>query len=585
VRPIIAALAAVTVACRAAPGPALESVNPGVVFDDQSIEVAIRGTFLAPVTANLDRPGASTLAPYEVELSMGGQVVTRVDGAFRDRRTLSALLPAGMPPGVYRLRVMDPWGKDAALDDALVVARRTANGGQPSDGGHLTDGGQPDPGAAVRVPPLPHIDAAPTAGSVNTIFAFDASGSTDTKTPVDRLEVSWDFETVDGGVQSTPWAFDKAKTSQLLPGQQLVLLRARDEDGDVGYAARRIFVGDGISPICTVTTALPVDDNAQDCSNSFGDDGKLSLDEVVRLAPALKVQVVRFDVPETALLSGSPLRITEPIRLAGTPNLTLARELVIDSPGKVRISSLLVKGPGGKIRIENAAKLDLSDSEFSDAEPIRAIGAVHVRRTIFRNCQNQCIALSGGDGSVQVSQSSFFAGAASAIAIDLDSCPPPLLEPELAAELVGNVFLGFAIAVRVGTNCARATSIVHQTFHENTVGVAYYGAAQRHVLRNNVFSFQTQPILGCGLFSSLESRRNHVLHENVWDDCLANDQHLRTDPLYASPSGGDLRLGWGSPLIDAAPVIVVDGGTVDVNGDVPDDYLGLGPDYGGRETY
>ena len=34
----------------------------------------------------------------------------------------------------------------------------------------------------------------------------------------------------------------------------------------------------------------------------------------------------------------------------------------------------------------------------------------------------------------------------------------------------------------------------------------------------------------------------------------------------------------GSPLIDAAPLIVIDGGVVDVNGAAPGAYFGLGPD-------
>ena len=60
---------------------------------------------------------------------------------------------------------------------------------------------------------------------------------------------------------------------------------------------------------------------------------------------------------------------------------------------------------------------------------------------------------------------------------------------------------------------------------------------------------------------------------------------METDPKFASPDAGDFRLRWESPLIDTAPLIVVDGGVLDVNGAAPDAYLGNGPDYGGRETY
>ena len=258
----------------------------------------------------------------------------------------------------------------------------------------------------------------------------------------------------------------------------------------------------------------------------------------------------------------------------------MERELIIDSLQKVRISGLVVKGPNGKLRIENGAKLDLSDSDLSGAQAVRAIGAIDVRRTVFRNCQDACIAFYGVDGNVQVSQSSFTAGAASRIAIDLDQCPVGL---EPAANLVGNVFVGFPTAVRVGANFQRSTSIVHQTFHANGVAISYEGGWE-HVLLNNVFSGQTAAsILGCeGLFAL---RRDHVLYDQAAaDGCLAGDPGVvRADPLFGSAAGGDFRLQWGSPLIDTAPPVPVVG--VDVNGAAPGFYFGAGPDYGGRETY
>jgi hypothetical protein len=576
VRWIVAALGLVTAACRAGPGPVLESIDPWIVFQDRSTPVAIRGIFQAPVSANLDRPGVSDLKPYELELSTGGRVVTSMSAEFRERRTLWAVLPAGMPQGTYRARVVDPWGKEAALESALVVVAARAGRDQP-----LVDPGYLDP--SVRVPPLPEIYATPTVGDVNTLFYFDAYDSRDTKTPVALLEVSWGFELLDGGVQWTDWTINKEHVSHFLAGQDAVLLRARDEDGDVGYAARRIFVAADPTDLCEVTTWEAVDDGAQDCSNSLGPDGLLSLDEALRLAPVLKPKVVGFKIPATAALTGSPLTITDAIRLAGTPNITLERELIIASTGKVRISNLVVKGPAGKLRIENGAKLDLSDSEFSGAEPIRAIGGLAARRTSFRDCMSQCIVLTGGDGNVQVSQSSFTAGPSSAIAIDLHQCSSGLGP---VAELVGNVFVGFVLAVNVGANCQRATSIVHQTFYRNTVGIDFSSGTQ-HVLQNNVFTRGAEPIVGCGLFNGFESRQNNVVYDNTWDECLATDPGaVGTDPpLFASPSDGDFRLQWGSLLIDAAPPIVVDGGTLDVNGAATGAYLGARPDYGGRETY
>ena len=555
-------------ACRAAPGPLVESVDPGVVFDDESAQLAIRGAFQVPVEASLDNPPASTLEAYEVELSTSGQLVTSVPAAFTDWRTLAALLPAGMPQGTYRVRVIDPWGKDAALESALVVVARS--------------GAQLDQDAG-RLPPLAQLYVAPPLGDVNTLFQFDAGGSTDTRTPLELLEVSWGFEGTDGGVEWTPWTLDKGATSQLLAGEQTVLLRIRDEDGDVGYAARNLFVAADTSPICIVTTAAAIDDGAQDCATSLGSDGVLSLDEAVRLAPVLNAQLIGFNVPGSAALSGPALKITAPVSLAGIPNLTLERELIIQSPGTVRISGLMVNTKNGRLRVETGATLELSDSELSDADPIHVIGDMTVTRTLFRNCQNPCIDLNGDFGSVQVSQSSFTAGATSAIAIDVDHCQ---IGPEPAVDLVGNVFLGFPTAMRIRSNCQGATRIVHQTFHSNGVAISYEGGTN-HVLLNNVFSAQTgAAILGCQLVNAFANRRDHVLYGNAADGCLADDPGVvRVNPLFASPDGADLRLLGGSPLIDAAPQIVVDGGVVDVNGAAPGAYFGLGPDFGGRETF
>ena len=127
-RAVIAAFAAATVACRGAPGLTLESVQPRTVIDHQTVPLTIWGTFQTPMVANLDHPDASTLQPYEVELSVGGHAVTSIAGAFRDTRTLSALLPAGLPQGTYRVRVVDPYGRDAALEDALVVTSQAGGG-------------------------------------------------------------------------------------------------------------------------------------------------------------------------------------------------------------------------------------------------------------------------------------------------------------------------------------------------------------------------------------------------------------------------------------------------------------------------
>ena len=123
------------------------------------------------------------------------------------------------------------------------------------------------------------------------------------------------------------------------------------------------------------------------------------------------------------------------------------------------------------------------------------------------------------------------------------------------------------------------------TFHRNGVAIVYAGG-QTHVLRNNIFSEQsTSAIQGCAavMFSA---RRDHLLHLNGSDDCLASDPGATTiDPLYVAPSLGDFRLRRQSAAIDAAPAVTEGSATLDVNGPFPGSYQGMGPDLGGRETY
>jgi hypothetical protein len=588
VRATIATLAALSAACSAAPAPALHSVEPATVYEDEAVELVVRGVFQAPVIANLDWPASSTLKAYTLELSSGGRLVTTIPASFRDERTLSAMFPAGNPVGTYGVLAVDPWGKAALLEDGFRVIARETSLLDPPDGGSdagACDAGEGVDGGVCRLPPLARIDVAPGLGDVTTLFAFDAAGSTDERTPTSALEVSWSFEETDVERTWTPWTTAKGTTSTFPAGKETLLLQVRDEDGDVAYAAKRIFVAADTLPICIVTTAADDDDGAQDCTTSLGPDGKLSFREAVRIANMKLQQLIAFDLPVPSALSGNsgpPIQIDEAVRIAGSPGVTLERELVIASANQVRITGLVVQGPGGKLRITADGKLDITDSEIRHAESIRVAGTLHLRRTLLRDCLSACIAGEGA-GSLLVEQSSFFANPVGGTAIDLVTCPPdPLAGPVM--ELVGNTFAGFSTAVSVGANCDRSTSIVHQTFHRNTVAVAYQGG-QRHVLQNNVFSEQTgTTVLGCGQPSLFATRRNHALYANASDACLLDDPGVvSVDPRFAAPGAGDLRLRYGSPLIDTAPL--VGGGAVDVNGAAPGLYFGAGPDYGGRETY
>jgi hypothetical protein len=138
---------------------------------------------------------------------------------------------------------------------------------------------------------------------------------------------------------------------------------------------------------------------------------------------------------------------------------------------------------------------------------------------------------------------------------------------------MGNTFSGFATAIRVGSGCIRPTRIVHQTFHGNGVAIEYLGGAD-HVLRNNIFTAQqVTPVQGCT--ASFAARNDHLLYANADNGCIGSDPRVvPLNPWYVSSATGDFRLRYGSPAIEAA-----------VNGPAPNDFQGLGPDFGARETY
>ena len=78
-----------------------------------------------------------------------------------------------------------------------------------------------------ETPPTASLIASPISGTVDTVFNFDASGSTDAQTPPAQLEVRWDW---DGDwVWDTDWSTTKTAThSYDQPGTYPVAVEVRD---------------------------------------------------------------------------------------------------------------------------------------------------------------------------------------------------------------------------------------------------------------------------------------------------------------------------------------------------------------------
>jgi hypothetical protein len=121
-----AACAALACASPAEPGdPVPLAVYPGQGTGRTALAVEISGRDLDAATrADFSRPQGSTVdIRYSavLELVPGGTVVALQDVTLTPRRTLRATVPAGLPRGVYRLRITDPNGRSGVLAQAFRV--------------------------------------------------------------------------------------------------------------------------------------------------------------------------------------------------------------------------------------------------------------------------------------------------------------------------------------------------------------------------------------------------------------------------------------------------------------------------------
>jgi hypothetical protein len=596
VRILFAALCVATIGCRdRGPEPRLDAVEPSDCYNDEALALVLRGSFQVPVKANLGDPSQSRLLPYRVQLVSGDQVIYLPAGAFRGPDRVETTLEPDTPPGVYTVVLTDPWGRSTSLANALNVRFRFA---APPDGGPI-DIDPPDAGP-VRAPPMARFTVyAPydlpigslTSGSVLNSVAFDASGSLDTQTAAANLNVSWNFT---GASTLPPWTtWTTTKTANNTPadsGLVSVVLAVKDDtlpDGDLGYAARAIGVASKDEDFCFVTTPTSTVDGATDCSGSSGSgngkgtDGLLSLDEAVRIAgQTAGIQTIVLVVDPTkppVTFIGGPLTIDSAVQIAGMPGAIIGRELIAGN-NPISLLGVEVSGPNGKLTIPlPGLKIVLLDSYVHDTGIVSA-GHLVVERTRFERCAGTCITVDGGSADLVVSQSSFW-GAGNDDAIVAPQCV--WNSNGYSLDFVGNTFSGFATAVRVGASCVRPTRIVHETFHANGVAVDYLGG-DGHVLRNNIFTAQqVTTVRGCTIPFATGGRGDHLLYGNVTSGCIGTDPGVVTaNPLYVSSVNRDLRLRFESPAVDTAPAL-----GIDANGAAPNDYLGLAPDFGGRETY
>ncbi len=91
--------------------------------------------------------------------------------------------------------------------------------------------------------PVAGFTVSPPAGTVGTVFAFDAAPTTDDIAP-DQLRFRWDFD--GDGTWDTDWTADRTAThTYAQDGAYTVRLEARDSIGLLSVAARTVNVGGG----------------------------------------------------------------------------------------------------------------------------------------------------------------------------------------------------------------------------------------------------------------------------------------------------------------------------------------------------
>ncbi len=109
---------------RLPPAPALAAITPDQTLAALPTPVRLTGgPFTVRVRAELDRPGqAEPLGTFQVSLVSATVRVELTGVEWISQTELSAVVPAQIPGGTYRVEVRDPWDRSATLEAAFTVA-------------------------------------------------------------------------------------------------------------------------------------------------------------------------------------------------------------------------------------------------------------------------------------------------------------------------------------------------------------------------------------------------------------------------------------------------------------------------------
>ncbi len=133
----------------------------------------------------------------------------------------------------------------------------------------------------LNTPPVASFVVEPQSGPPNTVFQFDASGSSDAETPWANLRVRWDWE--DNGSWDYPadGGYTTAKTAEHSygsEGQKVIRLQVADDGGLIGSTLRTVIVTQApdVTPPSAVTNLAaesPTSTSLRLTWTAPGDDG------------------------------------------------------------------------------------------------------------------------------------------------------------------------------------------------------------------------------------------------------------------------------------------------------------------------
>ena len=432
-------------------------------------------------------------------------------------------------------------------------------------------------------PPIARLTLTPRAGTTATVFAADASSSSDLEDPLAALQFRWDWESDgiwDTAFSSTPTA---NHTYPSLPpgGLQTVALEVQDSAGRSGYARHPVVLS-AAGDLVVVTTAADENDPGA-TPGSPGGTG-LSLREAINYVEVtVGAQTITFAGPMTIVLA-SPL-----------PDLTDAA--------------------GGSVVGDAGVQVDGAGTGSLNSGCINLIGSGHraVALEIF-NCKGYGINITGTaaeviDCVIHDNDSGLWIGGPSSVigpgndigfhGYGIELAAAAIVEGNRIHDAFQGIYVwntadGATVRQNVITASADAgiqvagntdsLTFIHNTLHGNGAEGLYFGnATAGHQVQSNLFTANAGAGIRVGT-STFTAFSHNDYFANAGGDCLGSGCTAQTDAyaldaLYLDAAAGDFRLLPGSPVIDLGPDL-----GLDVNGPEPGSFNGMGPDLGAWEA-